>query len=89
MDYTWIMSYLFLVTKMTAQWRRYIARKKFLELRHAADVFASNYKRLQVQRYVKKYRTAAAVVRKFIFGFINRNKPKCADNIYVSLVKCG
>ena len=74
----------YLVTLMTAQWKMYITRKKFRQLKHAADVFASNYKRLTVQRYVKKYRGAAAVVRKFIFGFMNRNRPKCADNIYVS-----
>ena len=67
----------------------YITRKKFRQLKHAADVFASNYKRLTVQRYVKKYRGAAAVVRKFIFGFMNRNRPKCADNIYVSDVAPG
>ncbi len=65
----------------------YAQRKKFRELRDAADVFASNYKRLMVQRYVKKYREAVAVVRKFIIGFMNRNKPKCAENIYVSINK--
>lgn len=63
----------------------YAARKKFRDLKHAADVFASNYKRLVVQRYAKKYRAAVAIVRKFIIGFMNRNKPKCAENIYVSV----
>ena len=74
-----------LVTKIIALWRMYSQRKKFRELKHAADVFASNYKRLMVQRYVKKYRGAVAVVRKFIIGFMNRNKPKCDENIYVRI----
>ena len=72
------------VTKIAAKWKMYAQRKKFRELRSAADVFASNYKRLRVQRYVKKYRIAVAVVRRFIIGFMNRNKPKCEENIYVS-----
>ena len=71
------------MTKIAAKWRMYSQRKKFRALRDAADVFAANYKRLRMQRYVKEYRGAVGVVRKFIIGFMNRHKPKCAENIYV------
>ena len=50
---------------------------------HTAIIFAKHWKRLVVQRYVKRYKAAALIVRKFIIGFMNRNKPKCEDNIYV------
>ncbi len=70
----------------------YVNRKKYQQLRWASTVFATNWKRLQVQRYVAKYKKAVFVVRKFIIGFMNRSKPKCEENIYVSLtfiVKAG
>ena len=38
-----------------------------------------------MQRYVRRYKIAVAVVRKFIIGFMNRHKPKCDENIYVSV----
>ncbi len=63
----------------------YVNRKKYQQLRWASTVFATNWKRLQVQRYVAKYKKAVFVVRKFIIGFMNRSKPKCEENIYVSL----
>jgi len=54
------------VTVISSKWRCYIARKKFLNLKEAANTIAANYKRLRVQRYVKRYRHAAAITRKFI-----------------------
>ncbi len=62
----------------------YIQRKKYRQLQWASTVFVTNWKRLQVQRYVAQYRKAVYVVRKFIIGFMNRRKPKCEENIYVS-----
>ena len=77
------------VTTIATKWRKYIARKNFLALKSAANTIAANYKRLMVQRYVKKYRHAVAITRKFIIGFMNRNKPKCPENIYVSVCVCA
>ena len=37
-----------------------------------------------MERYVRRYKIAVAVVRKFIIGFMNRHKPKSDENIYVS-----
>lgn len=52
-------------------------------MRAAACVIAAHWKGLATRRYVKRYRAAVAVTRKFIIGFMNRNKPKCEENIYV------
>ena len=73
-------------TIISAKWKMYVNRKKYQQLRWASTVFATNWKRLQVQRYVAKYKKAVFVVRKFIIGFMNRSKPKCEENIYVSLI---
>jgi hypothetical protein len=53
-------------------------------MRAAACVIAAHWKGLATRRYVRRYRAAVAVTRKFIIGFMNRNKPKCEQNIYVS-----
>ncbi|XP_064392805.1 unconventional myosin-Ic-A-like isoform X2 [Halichondria panicea] len=71
-----------LATIISAKWKMYVNRKKYQQLRWASTVFATNWKRLQVQRYVAKYKKAVFVVRKFIIGFMNRSKPKCEENIY-------
>ena len=73
----------FSVTTIATSYRKYIARKKYLIMRAAACVIAAHWKGLATRRYVKRYKAAVAVTRKFIIGFMNRNKPKCEQNIYV------
>lgn len=73
----------FTATTIATSYRKYIARKKYLVMRAAACVIAAHWKGLATRRYVKRYRAAVAVTRKFIIGFMNRNKPKCNQNIYV------
>ena len=77
------MYYILSVTTIATSYRKYIARKKYLIMRAAACVIAAHWKGLATRRYVKRYRAAVAVTRKFIIGFMNRNKPKCEQNIYV------
>lgn len=53
-------------------------------MRAAVTVIAAHWRGVTTRRYAKRYRAAVAVTRKFIIGFMNRNKPKCEKNIYVS-----
>ena len=52
-------------------------------MRAAVTVIAAHWRGVVTRRYAKRYRAAVAVTRKFIIGFMNRNKPKCEKNIYV------
>jgi len=82
-----IHSLLLPVTIISAKWRMYAQRKRYRNLRWAATLFATHWKRLTVQRYVRRYKAAVIVVRRFISGFMHRHKPKCPENIYVSAVR--
>lgn len=70
-----------LATLISAQWRMYHFRTMYKKMKLSAIVIQAHWRRVKAQRYVIKYRAAAMTIRRFITGFINRHKPKCAQNL--------
>ncbi|XP_065890245.1 unconventional myosin-Ic-like [Dysidea avara] len=70
-----------LVTQITALFRMYQQRKVYHKMQWSVTMIAKHWRRVTAQRYAKRYRAAAMVVRKFVIGFKNRNKPKCPENV--------
>lgn len=69
-----------LVTKITARWRAYAQRKKFLKLKESV-ITAQKYARVVIAKHAAEKRKAAIVkVRAFIKGFITRNEKENEDN---------
>jgi myosin-1 len=50
-----------LVTLIATNWRRYIARKKFLRLKWASIIFQKNYRMHLVIMFVKRYKAAVMI----------------------------
>jgi len=67
-----------------AQFKGYKQRKRYQEMRRAATVIASYWRRHQAIKLLKRRRWAAHIIRCFIKGFITRNEPENDCNRAVS-----
>uniref|UniRef100_V5HVM9 Putative myosin class ii heavy chain n=1 Tax=Ixodes ricinus TaxID=34613 RepID=V5HVM9_IXORI len=66
----------YLATVIQTEYRRYSVRKRYMEMRKAAILIESSWRRYRAQCLLKCRRNAAMVIRRFIKGFITRNEPE-------------
>ncbi|KAG9487068.1 unconventional myosin-Ih [Eleutherodactylus coqui] len=69
-----------LVSKIQAKYRACLGKRAFLKKKEAAIMLESLWRGIMARKAAKKRAWAAQTIRKFISGFINRNKKSNADN---------
>lgn len=78
-----------LATKLQAKYRGYRQRQTFLEMRVAVIMIAKRWRIILAKRERERLKKAYAVIQKFIRGYKNRYKPRCAENASVGLGREG
>lgn len=65
---------------LQATWRGFRQWKLYQRMRQAVTTISAEWRRVLAQRLKEKRKNAAAAIRKFIIGFINRGRPRCVEN---------
>uniref|UniRef100_A0AAA9TSS7 Myosin IH n=1 Tax=Bos taurus TaxID=9913 RepID=A0AAA9TSS7_BOVIN len=69
-----------LVARIQATYKRCLERRAYVRKRQAAITLEAHWRGALARKEAKRRKWAVQTVRKFIKGFINRNKPLCPDN---------
>ncbi|XP_044786313.2 unconventional myosin-Ih [Bubalus bubalis] len=69
-----------LVARIQATYKRCLERRAYMRKRQAAITLEAHWRGALARKEAKRRKWAVQTVRKFIKGFINRNKPLCPDN---------
>uniref|UniRef100_A0A8C9KCH6 Myosin IH n=1 Tax=Panthera tigris altaica TaxID=74533 RepID=A0A8C9KCH6_PANTA len=69
-----------LVARIQATYKACLERRVYVRKRHAAITLEAHWRGALARKLAKRRKWAVWTVRKFIKGFINRNKPLCPDN---------
>ncbi|XP_060048547.1 unconventional myosin-Ih [Erinaceus europaeus] len=69
-----------LVARIQATYKGCQERRTYLTKRQAAIRLETNWRRVLAQKEANRRKWAVGIIRKFIKGFITRNKPLSADN---------
>ncbi|VFV38561.1 myosin-ih-like [Lynx pardinus] len=69
-----------LVARIQATYKACLERRAYVRKRHAAITLEAHWRGALARKLAKRRKWAVWTVRKFIKGFINRNKPLCPDN---------
>ncbi|CAG0925550.1 unnamed protein product, partial [Notodromas monacha] len=64
-----------LASKIQAVYKGRLQRRKYLQMRSAVTTISKYWKRVLAKRELAKRKKAVTVIRGFIKGFIQRNKP--------------
>ncbi|XP_064461369.1 unconventional myosin IC-like isoform X2 [Ornithodoros turicata] len=66
----------YLATIIQTRYRCFAARKKYLQMRKAAIIIESMWRRYLARQLLERRRNAVKVIRRFILGFMTRNEPE-------------
>uniref|UniRef100_A0A8C0NMP7 Myosin IH n=1 Tax=Canis lupus familiaris TaxID=9615 RepID=A0A8C0NMP7_CANLF len=69
-----------LVARIQATYKACLERRVYVKKRQAAIRLEAHWRGALARKVAKRRKWAVRTVRKFIKGFINRNKPLCPDN---------
>uniref|UniRef100_A0A8C6DU73 Myosin IH n=1 Tax=Moschus moschiferus TaxID=68415 RepID=A0A8C6DU73_MOSMO len=69
-----------LVARIQATYKGCLERRVYVRKRQAAITLEAHWRGALARKEAKRRKWAVQIVRKFIKGFINRNKPLCPDN---------
>ncbi|KAM6156088.1 unconventional myosin-Ih [Rhynchocyon petersi] len=69
-----------LVGRIQATYKGCLERRAYLEKRRAAITLEAHWRGALARKEAERRKWAVQVIRKFIKGFINRDKPLCPDN---------
>ncbi|XP_008070623.2 unconventional myosin-Ih [Carlito syrichta] len=69
-----------LVARIQATYKGCLGRRKYVRKRQAAIKLEAHWRGALARKEIQRRKWAVQVIRKFIKGFINRNKPLCPDN---------
>ncbi|XP_040106859.1 unconventional myosin-Ih [Oryx dammah] len=69
-----------LVARIQATYKRCLERRMYVRKRQAALTLEAHWRGALARKEAKRRKWAVQTVRKFIKGFINRNRPLCPDN---------
>ncbi|XP_045023570.1 LOW QUALITY PROTEIN: unconventional myosin IC-like [Daphnia magna] len=69
-----------LASKIQAKYKGILQRRKYLAIRARIIIVQSLVRRFLAKRLAAKRRSAVAVIRRFIVGFMKRNEPMGSDN---------
>ncbi|ELR59440.1 Myosin-Ih, partial [Bos mutus] len=69
-----------LVARIQATYKRCLERRAYVRKRQAAITLEAHWRGALARKEAERRKWAVQTVRKFIKGFINRNKPLCPDN---------
>ncbi|XP_066545062.1 unconventional myosin-Ih [Amia ocellicauda] len=77
-----------LATKIQARYKGYRVKGEYQKKKEAATKIENCWRGVQARKERERRAWAVKVIKKFIKGFINRNKPLCDDNAdYVTFVR--
>nr|CAB3264155.1 unconventional myosin-Ic-like [Phallusia mammillata] len=71
-----------LATQIQASFRGWSQWRKFQRMRDAVTLLSAHWRRVLACRLREKRKKAVHDVRKFILGFITRNRPRCPENAH-------
>uniref|UniRef100_A0A8C2VQ80 Myosin IH n=1 Tax=Chinchilla lanigera TaxID=34839 RepID=A0A8C2VQ80_CHILA len=69
-----------LVARIQATYKGCLGRREYVKQREAATKLEAHWRRALARKEVKRRKWAVQIIRRFINGFINRNKPLSPDN---------
>uniref|UniRef100_A0A8D2A722 Myosin IH n=2 Tax=Sus scrofa TaxID=9823 RepID=A0A8D2A722_PIG len=69
-----------LVARIQGTYKGCLERRAYLRKRQAAITLEAHWRGALARKEAEKRKWAVQIIRKFIKGFINRNKPLCPDN---------
>ncbi|XP_029080847.1 unconventional myosin-Ih isoform X2 [Monodon monoceros] len=69
-----------LVARIQAMYKGCLERRAYVRKRQAAIKLEAHWRGALARKEAKRRKWAVQIIRKFIKGFINRNKPLCPDN---------
>uniref|UniRef100_A0A8C5P591 Myosin 1H n=1 Tax=Jaculus jaculus TaxID=51337 RepID=A0A8C5P591_JACJA len=69
-----------LVARIQATYKGCLARREYMRKRQAATKLEAHWRGALARKEIKRRRWAVQIIRRFIKGFINRDKPLCPDN---------
>nr|XP_023502733.1 unconventional myosin-Ih isoform X1 [Equus caballus] len=69
-----------LVARIQATYKGCLERRAYLKKRQAAIKLEAHWRGALARKEAKRRKWAVQIIRKFIAGFINRNKPLCPEN---------
>ncbi|XP_063470505.1 unconventional myosin-Ih isoform X2 [Symphalangus syndactylus] len=69
-----------LVARIQATYKRFLGRREYVKKRQAAIKLEAHWRGALARKAIQRRKWAVRIIRKFIKGFISRNKPLCPDN---------
>ncbi|XP_033076589.1 unconventional myosin-Ih isoform X1 [Trachypithecus francoisi] len=69
-----------LVARIQATYKSCLGRKEYVKKRQAAIKLEAHWRGALARKAIQRRKWAVRIIRKFIKGFISRNKPLCPDN---------
>ncbi|XP_038200469.2 unconventional myosin-Ih [Arvicola amphibius] len=69
-----------LVSRIQATYKGCLRRRDYVRKRQAATKLEAYWRGALARREIKRRRWAVQIIRRFVKGFINRDKPLCPDN---------
>uniref|UniRef100_G1QM03 Myosin IH n=1 Tax=Nomascus leucogenys TaxID=61853 RepID=G1QM03_NOMLE len=69
-----------LVARIQATYKRFLGRREYVKKRQAAIKLEAHWRGALARKAIQRRKWAVQIIRKFIKGFISRNKPLCPDN---------
>uniref|UniRef100_A0A7N9CNH2 Myosin IH n=1 Tax=Macaca fascicularis TaxID=9541 RepID=A0A7N9CNH2_MACFA len=69
-----------LVARIQATYKSCLGRREYVKKRQAAIKLEAHWRGALARKAIQRRKWAVRIIRKFIKGFISRNKPLCPDN---------
>eukprot|EP00073_Rattus_norvegicus_P051649 XP_017454033.1 PREDICTED: unconventional myosin-Ih-like isoform X2 [Rattus norvegicus] len=69
-----------LVSRIQATYKGCLGRREYVRKRQAATKLEAHWRGVLARKEIKRRKWAVQIIRRFIKGFINRDKPLCPDN---------
>ncbi|EDL19917.1 mCG129713 [Mus musculus] len=69
-----------LVSRIQATYKGCLGRREYMKKRQAATKLEAHWRGVLARKEIKRRRWAVQIIRRFVKGFINRDKPLCPDN---------
>ncbi|XP_021042914.2 unconventional myosin-Ih [Mus pahari] len=69
-----------LVSRIQATYKGCLGRREYMKKRQAATKLEAHWRGVLARKEIKRRRWAVRIIRRFVKGFINRDRPLCPDN---------